>query len=95
MTERINFTLPEQAAPGTLTWTPIFLHLNWEQATIKIGFRGDNGEGTSVSYEGIEANSLLTTLDKANLPGKSLRRRVMEKIIADGKLSGTISGIPD
>lgn len=95
MAEQLDLSTPAQVALGTVTWKPILIHLNWEQATIKVGFRGDNGEYTSIGYEGTEATNLMVALNKANLSVKSLHRRVMEKAVADGKLSGTISGAPD
>ncbi len=95
MAEQLDLAVPAQAAPGTVTWKPILLHLNWEQAVIKVGFRGDNDEYTSIGYEGIEATNLMVALNKADLSTKSLHRRIMEKVVADGKLSGTISGTPD
>ncbi len=95
MAERLDLASPEQAAPGTVIWKPILLHLNWEQATIKAGFRGDNGEYTSVGWDGVDATTLMVGLNKADLTVKSLHKRIMEKAIADGKLSGTISGTPD
>ena len=95
MAEQLDLASPAQAAPGTVTWKPILLHLNWEAATIKVGFRGDNGEYTSIGYEGTEATTLMVFLNKANLSTKSLHRRIMERALTDGKLSGTISGTPD
>ncbi len=95
MAEQLDLASAEQTAPGTITWKPILLYLNWEKATIKAGFRGDNGEYTSIGYEGTEATNLMIVLNKANLTVKSLHHRVMEKAVADGKLSGTISGTPD
>ncbi len=95
MAEQLDLASPEQDTPGTVTWKPILLHLDWEQATIKAGFRGDNGEYTSIDYNGTEATNLMVALNKADLTVKSLHRRVMEKAITDGKLSGTISGTPD
>ncbi len=95
MAEQLDLASPEQDAPGTVTWKPILLHLDWERATIKAGFRGDNGEYTSIGYEGAAATTLMISLNKADLSVKSLQRRVMEKAVADGKLSGTISGTPD
>ena len=95
MAERLDLASPEQAAPGTITWKPILVHLNWEQGTFKIGFRGDNGEYTSIGYEGTEATTLMRALNRANLSTKSLHRRIMEKAVSDGKLNGTISGAPE
>ncbi len=95
MAEQLDLVSPEQAAPGTVTWRPTLLHLNWEQATIKVGFRGDNAEYTSVGWEGSAALALMTALNKADLSVSSLHRRIMEQAVTDGKLTGTISGIPD
>ena len=95
MAEQLDLATAEQAAPGTVTWKPILLHLNSEQATIKAGFRGDNGEYTSIGYEGTDATTLMVALNKADLSVKSLQRRIMERAVSDGKLSGTISGTPD
>lgn len=95
MAERLDLASPEQTAPGTVTWKPFLLHLNWEAATIKVAFRGDNGEYLSIGYDGAEATTLMVALNKANLSTKSLHKRLMEKAIADGKMSGTISGTPD
>ena len=95
MAEQLDLASPAQSAPGTVIWKPILVHLNWEQKTIKIGFRGDNGEYTSIGYEDTEAINLMIALNKADLSTKSLHRRIMEKVVADGKLSGTISGTPD
>ncbi len=95
MAEQLDLATAEQTAPGTVTWTPFLLHLNWEAATLKVAFRGDNGEYISVGYEEAEATSLMQSLNKADLSVKSLHRRIMEKVVTDGKLTGTISGTPD
>ena len=95
MAEQLDLASPEQAAPGTVTWKPILLHLDWEQATIKVAFRGDNGEYTSIGWDGADATTPMLVLNKANLSTKSLHKRIMEKAVADGKLSSTISGTPD
>lgn len=95
MAEQLDLTSPEQDTPGTVTWRPFLLHLNWEAATIKAAFRGDNGEYTSIGYEGTDATTLMVALNKADLSVKSLQRRIMERVVSDGKLSGTISGTPD
>lgn len=95
MAERLDLASPEQTSPGTITWRPVLLVLDWERATIKVGFRGDNGEYTSIGYEGAQATTLMVALNKADLTIKSLHRRLMEQAVADGKLAGTISGAPD
>jgi len=95
MAEQLDLASPEKSAPGTVTWKPFLLHLNNEAATIKAAFRGDNGEYTSIEYEGSMATTLMKALNKADLSVKSLQRRIMERAVSDGKLNGTISGTPD
>lgn len=81
----------------------IVLLLDWEKAFIDIQLRGDNGELRRVSYGGpgatsqdrIQAQSMMIALNKANLSVKSLQRRILEQLVTDGKLSGTVTGTPD
>ena len=57
---------------------------------------GDNGEVKEISYnENNGALALMITLNKVDLSAKSLHKRLLEKLIADGHLAGTVSGIPD
>jgi len=89
----------------TDTYRLIGLVLDWERAFIGIRLRGENGEIKSFTYGGdapgvtpedkSTALALMVALNKANLTIKSLHRRVLERLIADGKLSGSISGSPD
>ena len=39
-------------------------------------------------------DALLTGLNKADLSAKSLERRIYERLIADGVITGTIAGVP-
>jgi hypothetical protein len=95
MAEQLDLASPAQTAPGTNNWRPVLLHLDWEKATIKVGFRGENGEYTSVGWGGAEATTLMVALNKANLSSNSLHKRIMNQAITDGKLAGTITGTPD
>ena len=95
MTEQLDLGAPEQTAPGTNNWRPVLLHLNWEKATIKVGFRGENGEYKSVGWRDAEATTLLVALNKANLSVNSLHKRILQQTLDDGLLAGTISGAPD
>ena len=70
-------------------------HFDWEKETLKVGFRGDNGEYMSIGFEGPGTKGFMISLNKTNNAVKSLHRRVMEKVVTDGKLIGTISGTPD
>ena len=47
------------------------------------------------SYYGSTATSLMNTLNKANLTTNSLYKRIMNQLINDGFLSGSVLGTPD
>lgn len=55
------------------------------------------GAGSIITHEysGVEAETTLKGLNTANLSAKSLHKRVLEKLVLDGILTGTISGVPD
>ena len=96
MSEQIDLTTTDQAAPGTSSYHIVRLDLNFEAKSIGIGLIGENGERKEISYgEDAGAVALMRALNKANLSTKSLHRRIMEKLIADGHLAGTISGAPE
>jgi hypothetical protein len=94
--ETVQLTTPE-VIPEIVTtdYRVIYLLLDWERATIVIHLRGTNGERKEARYDGAEATALMVALNKANLTIKSLQRRILERLIADGKIDGTVSGSPD
>lgn len=96
MAEIVQLTTPEITPQITTTdYRVFYLLLDWERASIVIHLRGTNGERKEARYDGAEATTLMVGLNKANLTIKSLHRRILERLIADGKLSGTVSGSPD
>lgn len=96
--EQCDLTTPAPyppPGPATANWKVDELHFLWTARKIEIILRGENGERRNVSYQGDIAAALMTALNVANLSVKSLHRRVIERLIADGHLAGTISGSPD
>lgn len=81
--------------PSITTWRVSSLLLDWDAAVIAISLRGSGGERLSHTYAGAQATSLMTALNKANLTSNSLHKRVIQRLIDDGMLAGTISGSPD
>lgn len=96
--EQVDLTTPEiypPPGPATNYWRVDDLRLIWSAKLIKIELLGQNGERKKFAYdEAAGAVTLMTFLNTANLSIKSLHRRIMERLISDGKLSGTISGTP-
>ena len=70
------------------------LVLDWASACIDITLRDNVGGTISATYSGQEATDMMLILNTANLTNNSLHKRTLNKLIADGKLAGTISGAP-
>lgn len=92
--EQVNLTTPE-TTPDNTYWQVNKLFLFWFDQAIRIELIGANGEVSEYSYDGAEATSLMIALNKTNLSTKSLHKRIMEKLVAEGKMKGAISGAPD
>ncbi len=94
--EAITLASPEVTPQITTTeYRVTYLLLNWGESFIAIQLRGTNGERKEARYEGAAATTLMVGLNKANLAIKSLHRRILEQLIADGKLVGSVNGSPD
>lgn len=81
--------------PQQTTWRVNEVYFNWDAASIQIGLKGTNGEAKHHGYSGAVAQSLLVALNKANLSTTSLHRRIIDRLIADGVIAGSVSGSPD
>lgn len=96
--EQIDLTTPEQYPLPTKTvvsWRVDEIHLQWSAQHIGIVVLGPDNERREIHYNGAIATSLMTTLNKVNMSVKSLHKRVLEYIVADGKMAGTITGVVD
>ena len=90
MAEQCDLTTPDQAQAGTAFYKVGSLTLDWENKRIKIVLVGDKGLRKSFGYEGTTAETMMIALSI-----KSLQKRILERLLTDGNLSGTISGTPD
>lgn len=96
MSERVDLTVPDQTEPGTTHYSVASLFLSWEAKSITIVLLGENNERKQVVYDdNTGATALMNGLNKADLSVKSLHKRIMERLLSDGHLAGTISGTPD
>lgn len=94
--ERVDLTTPDQVRAGTLAYSVTQLVLDWEQGRIVVRLVGDNGERKEVIFgDADNARDMMRALNTMDLSTKSLHRRIMERLIADGHLAGSISGVPD
>lgn len=77
------------------TWRVSELHFNWDAPSIQIGLKGTNGEAKHHLYSGAAATTLMIALNKANMATTSLHRRVINQLVTDAVIAGTVSGSPD
>jgi hypothetical protein len=95
MAEKITLTVPYQPNPAVATeFTINRIVFDWKGAGIHITL-GQNGVEKTVSYNGEVATILMNQLNVVNLATKSLHKRCIERLVADGHLAGTISGTPE
>lgn len=92
--EQIDLTSPE-IKPSNTYYRVERLTLDWPAKAIYVQLKGTNGEAKSFSYSGDIAQILMIALNTANLSIKSLHRRIMERLVTDGLIDGTISGAVD
>lgn len=99
MAERISLTTPIVIPAVQTTGFEIdVIYLSRRRQRIVVTFVGDNGETREWRIEGDAAVTKLKALNTANLPAKSLDKRIMEQAIADGvfaNLAPTVAGAPD
>lgn len=94
MAELITLTAPV-VPPSVTDYRVTGLILNFGGQKLSVELTGTNGERLTHNYVGSTAVTLMVSLNKANLATKSLQRRILERLVADGVLAGTISGSPD
>ena len=92
--EEVALTTPI-TTPSITAWQVSILHLDWGASQITIKLKGPNGETKLHSYSGATALTMMVALNKANLTANSLHKRVLNQLITDGVVLGTVTGTPD
>lgn len=69
--------------------------MSLEPGLINIVLKDNNGERSTYNYTGNAATTMIKQLNTANLSTKSMHKRILEKLSADGLLPGTVVGAPD
>jgi hypothetical protein len=62
---------------------------------VLIDVRDNNNVLSHYRYEGQVAQDYIKFLNTANFTVKSMHKRILEKLSADGYLPGTVEGVPD
>ena len=89
--ERVDLTTPE-TKPANTSYTVARLDLDWATPRVYVYLLGVNGEPKLFVYTESEARALMVALNKANLSTRSLHQRVLDRLVADGKIDGTVAG---
>jgi len=91
--ERLALTTPKPLPTQVTGYSVSALLLKWEPTPqIVITLKGEDGLYTEQVYEGTVATTLMVGLNKANLTTRSLVQRIFDRLIADGRIMGTVQG---
>jgi hypothetical protein len=73
------------------------IDLDFDGSAIAIRIAGTDGTIQTIAYEGGTARALMNTLNSGSgPPGRSIHRRILERLVADGKVpAGVVTGTPD
>jgi len=95
--EQIDLTTPYDPDERiTSTMKVERLDLNWGDDRISVFlYSTTNGVKFVHHYTGTQATDLMKALNKADLTTNSLQKRVMNRLVTDGLLEGSVSGSPD
>ena len=90
--EALTLTTPISISSYTIQ----YILFDWEHAKIIVVLKDQTGIESKYQYDGAPATALMVALNKANLSTSSLHKRVLQQLVADGKLTGgTVTGTPD
>jgi len=102
MAEDLTLAAPVRVDAGATRFRIARVSFDWESARIDIVLRAWDGAAfvgsyrLDVSYEGAVATTLMVQLNKVNLATRSLQQRVLDRLIADGKIpAGAVGGTVD
>jgi hypothetical protein len=90
--EQVDLAVPETCT----NYRVANLFLDWDGQMITVCLRcAATGKVLTFTYSGTEARNMMIVLNKANLSSNSLHKRILDKLITDGKIAGSVSGAPD
>ncbi len=93
--EQIDLTTPI-TKPAISYYRVVRLELDWDAPRIEIHLTfTPTGERVIFGYSAAEATNLMVIMNKKDFSTISMQKTILKKLIADGKLAGTISGSPD
>ena len=93
--EKVMLTTP---VPAATEYQIVGITLRWaanDRCSISVTLNPNAGESISHSYSGAPACVMLRALNKADLSTVSLQRRILNQLITDKVIAGTVEGSPE
>lgn len=95
MTEQIDLATPI-TEPATAFYRVMSFTCDWENARVNIYLKDTvSGKREHFEYVGPVATALMVLMNKKNFTTVSMQKTILNKLITDGYLVGTVSGSPD
>lgn len=92
--ESLNLDTPQVTSVTGYSVRTVVMSLDGPM--IRVTVMDNQGRKTAHEYVDDEALALIVALNKADLSTVSLQKRILQRLVADGRLpSGTIVGSPD
>lgn len=91
MSHHLALSVPDQASPGTSTYRVGRITLDFLGPHVAIQLVGEHGIERVEEYAPADgAEALIAELTAADLSQQDLQGRVLARLVADGRLSGTV-----
>jgi len=76
-------------------YTVYAINMNWRHGALEISLSDDMGGDFTHFITGAAATTMMNDMNKDDHSVTSLHKTVLDKLVADGIIAGTISGTPD
>ena len=86
---RLHLSERDQAAPGTMSYTIAKINIQYDEDYVTVELAGENGEVVIIRYISDEGRDILAELSAG--PARGLRRFFLQRILRDGRLTGTVA----
>lgn len=93
MAEELILTVPEVKTNRDYRVIAIYKH--YPDGIFHVDLRGTNGEHFGHEWRGDIARTFIRALNTANLSIKSEERRILDRLVLEGIIVGTVQGSPD
>lgn len=96
LTSPVSYATRVEQAVQVSTYRVASISFDWDAALIVIRVRDERATIVTATYEGATATTLMQALNKVDLSALSLHKRILNRLVTDGKLpAGTVTGVPD